>query len=57
MAFYALCMLEMSLELCLTEEAYTDMALMYLDYFLSIAYALNHGLDGTGKEWSKLMSL
>lgn len=42
-------MMLIALELSSEEEAYTDMVAMYLDYFLSISYAVNFGLDGNGE--------
>ena len=50
-------MLQMSLELSASDDAYVDSAIMYLDNFLSIAHALNFGLGGTGKYWSNLVQI
>ncbi|MGL5827387.1 MAG: pentapeptide repeat-containing protein, partial [Nocardioides sp.] len=44
MAFYALNMFKMALELARTEPSYGDAAVTYLDHFLAISWAMNRSL-------------
>jgi hypothetical protein len=48
MALFSLNMLEISVELALHDEAYADMALKFLQHFVSIGSATIHAGDGTG---------
>jgi hypothetical protein len=50
MAFYALCMMRIAIELSVSlnegKKAYEDMAIMYLGYFTRISQALNDESTG-----------
>lgn len=48
MALYSVVMLNISLELALTDAAYEDMAIKFLEHFTSIADAINQMSDGFG---------
>lgn len=48
MALYSLVMLNISLELALSDVAYEDMAIKFLEHFTSIADAINQMSDGFG---------
>ena len=48
MALYAVVMLNISLELALSDSAYEDMAIKFLEHFTSIADAINQMSDGLG---------
>ena len=48
MAMYAVVMLNISLELALSDSAYEDMAIKFLEHFTSIADAINQMSDGFG---------
>ena len=48
MGFYAVVMLNISLELALHDAAYEDMAAKFLEHFTSIADAMNQMSDGFG---------
>ena len=42
MAFYARCMLEMSLELAVQDPVYEDMAIKFIQHFTVIQAAINN---------------